>query len=62
MIQFRKKSLQTESAGPVECGVCVAGLLLNLLQPGALELRAPVAATEAGPGLGGVIVIQLGKK
>ena len=44
---------------PVEGGVRVAGLLLDLLQPGALELRSRVTATEPTARLGGVLVIQL---
>jgi len=42
----------------VEGGLGVAGLLLDLLQPGALELGPRVAAAQPGPGLGRVIVIQ----
>ena len=44
---------------PVEGGVRVAGLLLDLFQPGALELRSRVAAAEPTARLGGVLVIQL---
>ena len=44
---------------PVEGGLGVAGLLLDLLQPGALELGPRVAAAQPRPGLGRVIVIQL---
>ena len=44
---------------PVEGGVRVAGLLLDLLQPGALELRPGVTAAEPTARLGGVLVIQL---
>ena len=44
---------------PVEGRVCVAGLLLDLLQPGALELWAGVAAAEPRAGVGRVRVIQL---
>ena len=46
-------------ASPVEGGLGVAGLLLDLLQPGALELGPRVAAAQPGPRLGRVIVIQL---
>ena len=44
---------------PVEGGLCVAGLLLNLLQPGALQLGPRVTAAQPGPGLGRVVIIQL---
>ena len=44
---------------PVEGGLCVAGLLLDLLQPGALQLGPRVAAAQPGPGLGWVVIIQL---
>ena len=44
---------------PVEGGLGVAGLLLDLLQPGALELGPRVAAAQPGPGLGRVVIVQL---
>ena len=56
-LAFRHQSL--ESGGPVECGVCVAGLLLYLLQPCALQLRPRVTPTQSAARLGGVLVIQL---
>ena len=47
---------------PVEGGVRVAGLLLDLLQPGALQLRPRVAAAQSGPGLSWVVIIQLPRR
>ena len=44
---------------PVEGGLCVAGLLLDLLQPGALQLGPRVTAAQPGPGLGWVVIVQL---
>ena len=46
-------------SSPVESGLCVAGLLLDLLQPGALQLGPRVAAAQPGPGLGWVVIVQL---
>ena len=47
---------------PVEGRLCVAGLLLDLLQPGALQLGPRVAAAQPGPGLGRVVIIQLPRR